>query len=103
GVSRIEDLSPNVVRGLFSYLTFAGAYRSIDLGEEETIERETRSGEPMYLTRHVTSADKYRLAVNDFAELATPPIEVIRQDYVFSDGVAHVVDFFPSFQKAVTP
>lgn len=103
GVSRIEDLSPNVVRGLLSYLTFAGAYRSIDLGEEETIERETRSGEPMYLTRHVTSADKYRLAVNDFAELATPPIEVIRQDYVFSDGVAHVVDFFPSFQKAVTP
>src|SRR5690606_2057526 len=36
GVSRIEDLSPNVVRGLFSYLTFAGAYRSIDLDRKST-------------------------------------------------------------------
>ncbi len=103
GVSRIEDLSPNVVRGLFSYLTFAGTFRSVDLAEEEMIEGQTRSGEPLYLTRLVSSTDRYRLVVNDFSELATPPIGVIRQDYVFLDGVAHVVDLFPTFQKVVTP
>jgi len=103
GVSRLEDLSPNVVRGLFSYLTFAGTYRSVDLAEDELITGETQSGEPLYLTRLVSSTDKYRLVVNDFSELATPPIGVIRQDYVFLDGVAHVVDQFPTFQKVVTP
>src|SRR5690606_37167515 len=61
GASRIQDLPPNVVRGLFSYLTFAGTYRSIDLGEEETIEGEAMSGEPLFLTRLVSSTDKYRL------------------------------------------
>ena len=103
GATRIEDLSPNVVRSLFSYLTFEGTYRSVDLGEEEMVTGETHSGEPLYLTRHVFPADKYRLAVNDFSELATPPIGVIRQDYVFSDGIAHVVDQFPTFQKVVMP
>lgn len=103
GVSSIQELSPNVIRGLFSYLTFAGIYKSVDLSEDETIEGATLSGEPLYLTRLVSATDKYRLVVNSSSELATPPIDVIRQDYVFLDGVAHVVDYFPTFQKAVTP
>lgn len=102
GVARIQDLPPNVVKGLFSYLTFSGTYRSIDLGEEETIEREALSGEPLFLTRLVSSTDKFRLVINRSDQLATPPVDVIRQDYVFMDGIAHVVDYFPTYQKAIT-
>src|SRR5690606_37939241 len=36
GVSRIQELSPNVVKGLFAYLTIPGMYRSIDLDAMET-------------------------------------------------------------------
>ncbi|GEM_PF-587904 len=103
GVSRLQDLPANVVRGLFSYLTFSGAFRSIDLEENETIEGESLSGEPMFLTRVVSSTDKYRLVVNRSNQLGTPPIDVIRQDYVFKDGIAHVVNYFPTYQKAITP
>src|SRR5690606_8640134 len=103
GVSRLQDLPANVVRGLFSYLTFSGAFRSIDLEENETIEGESLSGEPMFLTRDVSSTDKYRLVVNKSNQLGTPPIDVIRHDYVFKDGIAHVVNYFPTYQKSITP
>lgn len=102
GISSIRDLSPNVVRGLFSYLNMPGEYRSVDLEEDQTIEGETRYGEPLFLTRLVSSTDRYRLVVNRSDLFATSPINVIRQDYVFMDGVAHVVDVFPIFQQVTT-
>lgn len=103
GVSKISDLSVNVVRDLFSYLYMEGAYRSIDLSIDQTIEGATQSGNILYLSRVATSSDKYRMLVNNSTLLATEPIEVIRQDYLFMDGVAHVVDLFPVSQKKVTP
>ena len=36
GVTRIEDLSPNVVKGLFSYLAIPGMYKSIEINDEST-------------------------------------------------------------------
>jgi len=103
GISNLRDLSPNVVKGLFSYLIFSGTFRSIDLDENETVEGETLTGDPLYLTRLTSSTDRYRVVVNNSAQLATPPIDVIRQDYVFMDGVAHVVDYFPTYQRLMTP
>src|SRR5690606_34142893 len=50
-ISNLTDLSPNVVYELFSYLTFPGMFRSVDLNENETIEGETLTGDPLYLTR----------------------------------------------------
>lgn len=103
GISNLTDLSPNVVKELFSYLTFPGMFRSVDLNENETIEGETLTGDPLYLTRLTSSTDQYRVVVNGSNQLATPPIDVIRQDYVFMDGVAHVVDYFPTYQRLMTP
>ena len=103
GVAKISDLSVNVVRDLFSYLYMDGAFRSIELTIDQTIEGATGSGNILYLSRVATSADKYRMLVNNSTLLATEPIEVIRQDYLFMDGVAHVVDLFPISQKKVKP
>lgn len=101
GVSSVQELSPNVVKGLFSYLTIPGTYRSIDLEADQTIEDQTLSGDSLYLTRSVAGSDRYRLYVNEVSHLATVPIPVIRQDYLFKDGIAHVVDIFPVYQKTV--
>lgn len=103
GLTDLKDLSPNVVKGLLSYLIFPGEFRSVDLDENETVEGETLSGDPLYLTRRSSWDDNYGVVVNDHARLATPMIEVIRQDYVFMDGVAHVVDYFPTYQQLMTP
>ena len=103
GVSRIQDLSPNVVKGLFSYLTIPGVYKSVDLKADQTIAEETAGGDLLYLTRNASGQDRYHLLVNRSAELATQPIDVIRQDYVFMDGIAHVVDYFPVYQQSVKP
>src|SRR5690554_3181234 len=101
GVMRIEDLSPNVVKGLFSYLAIPGMYKSIEINDESTIGDVALSGDSLYLTRTATSTDRYRLSINNLQKLATVPIPVIRQDYVFKDGVAHVVDQFPVYQELV--
>lgn len=103
GVSRIQDLSPNVVKGLFSYLTISGVYKSVDLEDGQTITEKTETGDMLYLTRNISGSDRYRLFVNKSSELATPPIDVIRQDYVFMDGIAHVVDYFPIYQQSIKP
>lgn len=103
GVSTIQELQPNVIRGLFSYLTFPGTYRSVDLGVDQTIETKTLSGEPLYLTRLISGSDRYHLCVNNSDMLATPPSDVIRQDYVFRDGISHVVDYFPTYQRTKKP
>lgn len=102
GVSHIQDLPPNVIKGLFSYLTIPGLYKSIDLQADQTIEAKTATGDPLFLTRNISGANRYSLSVNKSTQLATPAINVIRQDYVFMDGIAHVVDYFPTYQKAVT-
>lgn len=103
GVTSVNELSPNVIKGLFSYLTIPGTYRSVDLGEEQTIGEHALSGDSLYLTRNSVGVDRYKLYVNAVAKLATIPIQVIRQDYLFKDGIAHVVDFFPTYQEMVTP
>ncbi|MGV8095810.1 MAG: DNRLRE domain-containing protein [Mangrovibacterium sp.] len=103
GVSRIEELSPNVVKGLFSYLIIPGMYRSVDLDAGQTIREVSLSGDSLYLTRRISGTDRYQMSVNDVARLETVPVSVIRQDYVFSDGIAHVVDLFPVYQEKVTP
>jgi len=101
GVSSIQELSPNVVKEMLSYLVIPGAYRSLDLEEDETIGKETVRGDSLYLTRNVSATDKFRLYVNKNSKLATPQIPVIGQDYVFKDGVAHVVDIFPTYQEVM--
>jgi len=103
GVSSIQELSPNVVKEMLSYLIIPGAYRSLDLDEGETIGEVTARGDSLYLTRTVTATDKYRLFVNSHAKLATPQIAVNSQDYVFRDGVAHIVNVFPTYQEIMTP
>lgn len=103
GVSSIQELSPNVVKEMLSYLVIPGAYRSLDLDEGETIGEVTARGDSLYLTRTVTATDKYRLFVNSHAKLATPQIAVNGQDYVFRDGVAHIVNVFPTYQEITTP
>lgn len=103
GVSSLQELSPNVVKEMLSYLVIPGAYRSLDLDEDETIGEATARGDSLYLTRTVTATDKYRLFVNRHAKLATSQIAVHSQDYVFRDGVAHIVDVFPTYQETMTP
>ena len=103
GVSSIQELSPNVIKEMLSYLVIPGAYRSLDLEENETIGEATARGDSLYLSRRVSATDKYRLFVNSHTKLATPQIAVNSQDYVFRDGVAHIVNVFPTYQEIMTP
>src|SRR5690606_22069572 len=101
GVSSIQELSPNVVKEMLSYLVIPGAYRSLDMEEDETIGAVTVQGDSLYLTRNVSGTDKFILYVNKNSKLATAAIRVIGQDNVFKDGVAHVVDVFPIYQEVM--
>ncbi|MBD1422809.1 DNRLRE domain-containing protein [Sphingobacterium chuzhouense] len=103
GVANIQELSPNVVKEMLSYLVIPGTYRSLDLEEDETVGEVTARGDSLYLTRSVTATDKYRLSVNNHPKLATSQIAVLSQDYVFSDGIAHIVDGFPVYQEKTKP
>lgn len=101
GVSQIKDLPPNVVKSLFAYLNLIGQYRSIDLEPDQPIKQTTSSGDPLILTRNILGEDRYKMVVNADSIMAYAPIPVIRQDYVFKDGIAHVVDIFPTFHKKI--
>ena len=51
GVEQINQLSKGVIRNLFSYLTFDGTYRSIDMETDQSVKGISDSGEPIFLTR----------------------------------------------------
>ena len=51
GVEQINQLSKGVIRYLFSYLTFDGSYRSIEMETNQSIKGISDSGEPIFLTR----------------------------------------------------
>lgn len=57
------------------------------------------SGEPIFLTRKESTSNKFLLYVNDSEEINNQSIVVIRQDYLFKDGAAHVVDQLPLYIK----
>lgn len=101
GVEQINQLSKGVIRYLFSYLTFDGSYRSIDMETNQSIKGVSDAGEPIFLTRKESSSNKFLLYVNDNEEVNKQSIAVIRQDYLFKDGVAHVVDQLPLYIKKV--
>lgn len=101
GVEQITQLSKGVIRNLFSYLTFDGIYRSIDMEIDQSIKGISDSGEPIFLTRKEGTSDKFLLYVNDSKEIDGQTIAVIRQDYLFKDGAAHVVDQLPLYIKKV--
>ena len=58
-------------------------------------------GEPIFLTRKESTSNKFLLYVNDSEEINNQSIVVIRQDYLFKDGAAHVVDQLPLYIKKV--
>lgn len=97
GVEQISQLSKGVVRNLFTYLTFDGVYRSITMNVDQSIKGISDSGEPIFLTRKEGVNDKFLLYVNDNKEIGEQSIAVIRQDYLFKDGAAHVVDQLPLY------
>ena len=101
GVEQINQLSKGVIRNLFSYLTFDGTYRSIDMETDQSVKGISDSGEPIFLTRKEGASDKFLLYVNDSKEIDGQSIAVIRQDYLFKDGVAHVVGQLPLYIKKV--
>lgn len=103
GVERIQELSPNVVRDLFSYLVIPGTFISSDMPEGEMLGDVTPRGDSLFLTRSAGEIDKYRLLVNQNAALSGNAIQVIGQDYVFDDGIAHIVNQFPIYRRLMKP
>ena len=101
GVEQINQLSKGVIRYLFSYLTFDGSYRSIEMETNQSIKGISDSGEPIFLTRKESTSNKFLLYVNDSEEINNQSIVVILQDYLFKDGAAHVVDQLPLYIKKV--
>ena len=69
GVEQINQLSKGVIRYLFSYLTFDGSYRSIEMETNQSIKGISDSGEPIFLTRKESTSNKFLLYVNDSEEI----------------------------------
>ena len=65
GVEQINQLSKGSSAIYFSYLTFDGTYRSIDMETDQSVKGISDSGEPIFLTRKEGASDKFLLYVND--------------------------------------
>ena len=88
--------------GLEEQISTGNRTRIIPTNEtDQSVKGISDSGEPIFLTRKEGASDKFLLYVNDSKEIDGQSIAVIRQDYLFKDGVAHVVGQLPLYIKKV--
>ncbi len=101
GYSSITEMNKSALRGLLEYLFVPGRFVSYESTDNEIHQVITRSGDRIYIGRKSSATDDYVMYVNELpeteTELASTSMKVSRQDMVFKNKVAQVVDGFPRF------
>ena len=103
GASSVEEVNPVVLKAIIQYLIFPGDYRAQTMTSGEKYRIPTLSGDPIWISRSPTETDKYRVLINDNnTELASSPVTVQQQDYIFDNNViAQVVDELVTYRLKV--
>lgn len=107
GIESVADISPSVLKAFLQYLELPSVFKSTDFAVDENIPVVSASGYPVYLTRKLTSANKYRLYVNTYypsyvRKLGGPAASVTMQDLLFKDdNMIQVVDAVPYYAPVV--
>lgn len=101
GVSQITQLNPNVIKNLVLYLIIPNEHKSISLDADRVNGFLTLSGDSLFISRNSTQNDPYRMFINATGEFIPSSVQISKQDFVFKDGIMHVVDMFPVFRKKV--
>lgn len=94
GVQQLSDIPKPIIRNLMLYCIFPGNIKSYDLKINEMLGFVSDNGDSIYISREVSGTDEYALFINKASSMAVP-IKVIRQDYIFPEGVAQIVSTFP--------
>ena len=102
GYTQMTDLNRGVLRALLEYLIVPGRYVSYEMADGVDNKAISLTGDRIYFSRVSTTADKYPVTINrtpdDDPDFASSPIPVSKQDHIFKDKVAQIVDMFPTFQ-----
>jgi len=99
GVLKITDLDPGVVRNLFQYLIVTNEIKSMGIEPDVISGFSTLSGDSIFVTRNSSSNDPYRMNLNPHKSFIPSSIQIIKQDYVFKDGIMQVVDMIPIYRR----
>lgn len=99
GVSKITDLDPGVVKNLFQYLIVTDEIKSMGIKPDVISRFNTLSGDSIFVTRNSSVNDPYRMNLNPDERFIPSSIQIIKQDYVFKNGVMQVVDIIPIYRK----
>ncbi|MCX6307521.1 MAG: fasciclin domain-containing protein, partial [Bacteroidia bacterium] len=101
GYTSITEMNKGALRALLEYMIIPGRYVSYEMVDGVVNQVNSRTGDRIYISRNSSSTDGYVLYVNKVpstdTELSATPLNVSRQDMVFKDKVAQVVDGFPRF------
>jgi uncharacterized surface protein with fasciclin (FAS1) repeats len=101
GYTSITEMNKGALRALLQYMIIPGKYVSYEMLDGSVNQVISRTGDRIYISRNSSSTDGYVLYVNKVpstdTELSATPLNVSRQDLVFKDKVAQVVDGFPRF------
>lgn len=108
GYSSITEFEPTLLRSLMEYLILDGERISSQMEDGAINAVVTASGDPLFISRKSKDDDLYPLYVNTFLpegddSFAGTPSLVIKQDMVFRDKVAQVVETFPIYKRRITP
>lgn len=101
GVSAVTDLDPGVVKNLFLYLFVSGEIKSMGIEADKITGFKTLAGDSIYVTRNSSVNDPYRMNLNTTGGFIPSSIQIVKQDYVFKDGVMQIVDVLPVYRKQV--
>lgn len=108
GYGSVTEFEPALLRSLMEYLILDGEWISSRMEDGAVNATVTASGDPLFISRKSKDDDLYPLYVNTFLPegddtFAGTPSRVIKQDMVFRDKVAQVVEAFPVYKRRITP
>lgn len=97
GVSNVTDFPPNVLKNLFMYLIVPQEFKALSF-ESNVLQRyQTLSGDSLFVRRN----DRYNMTINPSGGFNPASVPILKQDYVFKDGIAQVVEVFPVYRRNV--
>lgn len=97
GVSSVTDFPPNVLKNLFMYLIIPQEFKSISFQPNEIQRYATLSGDSLFVRRNAN----YNMYINPTGGFNPSSVQITKQDYVFKDGIAQVVEIFPVYRRNV--
>ena len=101
GATKISDISPNVLKNLFTYLIIPEEFRSLTIKPDIVNVYKTLSGDSLFVTRNSAHNDPYRMFINSPEGFIPASVQIMKQDYVFKDGIMQVVEMFPVYRRNV--